>query len=460
MKQRTSQPSEAGTAEASEPAVPPPAPEDGRSAELREQLAAELKARVGTVIDEVVKGDSASAQAAFEHVLGRVRELFARKKGMEGSKNATRDLLSETMYGRLRSTFATTFKTEAADPAKAAETVVSTLVASSAFADVAVAVDKIFIEAQGPKEFSFAGLTDFISVEEVLQLLGSGKHTGCLSLENPENRLDVYLHSGRVAFLDPHRLVRRVLPTKDPLSYREITKAQLAAAERAHAEKGIPLVMALEKQGVFRSGELREACRVLACEVLYEFLQEEVPAMFSYRRLVELPPFAVSLDMRLGVTPILLEGSKRMDDLASMRKVFPDPDEPLRPVPDIYSRIGSLNLGVIEIKLLSLINGSVSPRRLVPVLGLPLFDIYQILVRFAREGIINPPNGYAALLDINMNVEDSMAIAFAALDANDDKAAVGRALDRVLGVEEFTFDSLKASHRKQPDQDGEPPPAN
>ena len=54
--------------------------------------------------------------------------------------------------------------------------------------------------------------TDFLSGEEVLQMLAAGKHLGCLSLEKGDNRLDIYLQEGRIYFLDPHHIVRRVVP--------------------------------------------------------------------------------------------------------------------------------------------------------------------------------------------------------------------------------------------------------
>jgi len=133
------------------------------------------------------------------------------------------------------------------------------------------------------------------------------------------------------------------------------------------------------------------------------------------------------------VTPLLLEASKRLDDWKNMLRAFPEPDAPVVPAPDMLAVIGSLNLGVLEIKLLTQINGKASPRDLVKSMGLPLHDIYLQLVRFAREGAVQSAQPPGAVEDLYMSVEESMQTAFACLDANDDAHAMSGALDKVFG---------------------------
>src|SRR5262245_45908516 len=91
----------------------------------------------------------------------------------------------------------------------------------------------------------------------------------------------------------------------------------------------------------------------------------------------------------------------------------------------MFARMGDVALDVLEIKLLSQINGEITPKGLVPVLGLPLFDVCQMLVRLAREGIISCPGGNEQFDRQRLSVAESMQEAFAALDANDDEQAPG-----------------------------------
>lgn len=397
-----------------------------------EAIGADLKARIGNLVDAIVQADEERYEADFVHFLTRARDLIERKLAMEGTKTDTRDLIGELLFSRLRRGMRQFLQTEdARSEIQAAEWVMGSLLSIATLTEFAQAFDQALFQRGSAREFSFAGRTDFISVEEVLQMLSSGKHVGNLSLEKADNRLDIYLQGGRIVFLDPHHMIRRVLPSSDPMRYREIAQAEVDAAEREHTAKGTPVLLQLSNQ--FRAEERRELLRVFGKEVLFDFMSEVRPYAFFYRKLEALPQFAVEHDLRIGVTSALLEGSKRVDDWRQMLQVFPNPDQPIEPKSDMFARMGQLALGPLEIKLLTQINGEVTPRALVAQLGLPLHDVYQMLMRLAREGVLSAPGGNVALASCSLSVEESMAEAFAALDANDDTAQKLSALDKVLG---------------------------
>lgn len=268
-------------------------------------------------------------------------------------------------------------------------------------------------------------------------MLSAGKHLGCLSLEKADNRLDIYLKDGRIVFLDPHRIVRRVLPG-DAMRHRELSEALVHEAEAARARDGVPALVALVAQGAFKPEETRDQLRAFGKEALFEYMREERPYAFAYRRLDALPPFAETHDVRLGVTSALLEGSKQTDDWKRLREAFPDLDAPIEPCADMFARMANTPMSVLEIKLLSLIQGDTTPRTLVGQLGLPIFDICQLLARLAKLGIVTPGGGDRALLGLDdepapVGAKASVQAAMQALDANDDRALRRTALDRALG---------------------------
>lgn len=397
-------------------------------------LGADLKATICDLVDALVQKDEERYEAEFVHLLARVRELVERKLRMEGTKTDTRDFVGELLFTRLRRGMHLFLRSEdEVTSLRAAEWVMGVLFAVTTLSEFAKAFDQALIRSNdGAKDFNFAGRTDFISVEEVMQMLAAGKHLGCLSLEKADNRLDIYLCSGRVWFLDPHHMIRRVLPG-DSMHHREIPEAAISQAEATRAKVGTPVLLALHEQGMFRRDELREVMRLFGKEVLFDFMREQEPYAFYYRKLDALPAYAEAHDLRLGVTSILLEGSKLLDDWRQMLQVFPNPDAPIEPKADMFARMGDVALGVLEIKLLSAINGDTSPRGLVSVLGLPLHDVYQLLIKLSHEGILAAPGGEAALSGVALSVEESMQEAFAALDANDDAEQRRSAIDRVLG---------------------------
>jgi hypothetical protein len=398
-------------------------------------LSTELQERLCTVVDELVRGEREAAERDFAEMCAKADELFRRKVSFEATRNDTRDMLAEILFSRLRRGFRELLeRPEAKDEIKAAEWVMGALFSTVAINDFSTALDKAMHRGASPREYSFAGLADFISLEEVLQLLGGGNHRGCLSLEKHDNRLDIYLNCGHIAYYDPHHLTRRILPVNNNMSYREISPELLEDVEERHAKEGVPIFIGLKDKGFLKANELRDVIRMLGAEILYEFLREQDLVAFFYKRMDRLPSFATEMDLRMSVTPLLLEGSRRQDDWKKMMKVFPDPDEAVQPGKDMYARISSLNLGVHEIKMLAHINGESSPRNLATLMGMPLIDVYQTLVRFATEGVVvPPPEGIAELPEVNMSVEESMEVAFQALDANDDGRSLTLALDKVLG---------------------------
>ncbi|HLU40202.1 MAG TPA: DUF4388 domain-containing protein [Planctomycetota bacterium] len=403
------------------------------------QIVQDLKARLVHLLDAVVAQRKDVAADDYEALVARLRDVFRQRRSASVA-SAVRDQLAEALFPKLRDAFRELFEqTSFGDPVKAAENLLGTLVAADVCADFAAAVERVAEDnpgGGGRDAFSFAGLTDFISLEEVLQLLGAGKHTGCLFLENHTNRIEVYFNGGRIAFLNPRELLRRVFPTRDAMGCREIPERHLIAASKALEKNGTPIALTLHQNGFFRDSELREACKLLGSEVLYEFLGEPEPATFSYRRMPELPEFAVKHDLRIAITPFLLESSKRIDDMAGLRKVFPDPDQPVRMQADAFVRLGELNLNPMEIKMLAQLNEGISPRQLAARVGIPMFDAYQALVRFAREGVVLPPGGVGVLVGLAVTTEESLQSAFAALDANDDAREVTNALDKAFGVDE------------------------
>ncbi len=409
-------------------------------------LGEDLKARIGDLVDALVAKDEERYESEFVHLLDRVRELVDRKRRMDGTKTDTRDFLGELLFTRLRRGMHLFLKSEEHVVAqRAAEWVMGVLFAVTTLSEFAKAFDQALIRAgSGSHDFNFAGRTDFISVEEVLQMLSSGKHIGCLSLEKGDNRLDIYLRDGRIFFLDAHQMIRRVLPG-DSMRHREVPEAAVTEAQGLHAKQGVPILLTLHEKGHIRADELREVLRMFGKEVLFEFMRESEPFVFFYKKLDVLPAFAESNDLRLGVTSLLLEGSKQLDDWKQMLQVYPNPDMPIEPKSDMFARMGDVALSVLEIKLLSQINGDTTPRGLVAVIGLPLYEIYQILLKLSREGILAAPGGAAALSGITLSIEESMQEAFAALDANDDAEQRRSAIDRVLGGDEEEADGGAAS---------------
>jgi len=402
--------------------------------------ATELKVRIGAFVDALVHHDDAAYEEQFVHLLTCTRALVDRKLRMDGRKSDTRDVLGELMFTRLRQAMLQFVGADDARQAtKAAAWAMGALCAVGTLQEFAKAFDESLLRASADaRDFNFAGRTDFICVEEVLQMLAAGKHLGCLSLEKADNRLDIFLKDGRIVLLDPHHVVRRVLPG-DSMRHRELSEAMVHEAETRRVRDGVPALIALVELGACKPEESRELLRAFGKEMLFEFMREETPFLFSYRRLDALPANVEAHDIRVNVTAALLEGSKLNDDWKRLQQAFPDLDAPIEPCADMFARLANTPLSVLEIKLLSLVQGDTSPRAMVSRLGLPIFDVCEVLARLARLGIVTAAVGPRALLGVGddpapTDVKESVRAAMQALDANDDQAQRRSAIDRVFGA--------------------------
>jgi len=369
-----------------------------------------LKLHSCQLIDSLVHKDLDRSESEFASLAARVQELVERKRAMEGSKADTRDLIAELTFSRLRRAMHLFQQSEdEIEEQRAAEWVMGALLSMTTLSEIAQTFDRVLLQStHSNQDFNFASRTDFLSLEEVLQMLGAGKHTGCMSLEKADNRLDIYLCEGRVASLDPHHMIRRLIPAADVLHQREIPAADLAEAEELRSANGRSVLLHLMDRGHFPHDEPREVLHKFGREVLLDFMIASEPFVFFFRRLQDLPESAVEHDMRIGVTSLLLEASKGLDDWHQMQRLFPDPDAPIEPCADMFARMGDTALDVLQLKLLSQINGEVSARGLVPVLGVPLFDVYELLVQLADKVIIAASGGEVAATGLQLSVEESM----------------------------------------------------
>lgn len=262
-----------------------------------------------------------------------------------------------------------------------------------------------------PRNCSFSGRTDFISIEDVLQMLAAGKHSGCLTIETQQDRVDVWLSDGRIAFLDPYRIERRQLPSSDPADQRQLPAAELEAARAQRATHGMPLLLHLHANKQLRCEELVEMLALCGKDALFAMMRETGSRNFSFHSLA-LPAHAEQFDLCLGVTSALLEGSRLADDWNQVRKVFPDATSPVRALRGPETLAGEDSVGPLTIRVAMELDGLKGPADIAAAVGLPLFETCIELVRLARKCVVEPPGGADALaaVEADLDVPDQPAL--------------------------------------------------
>lgn len=286
------------------------------------------------------------------------------------------------------------------------------------------------------RDFSFAGNSDFIPINEVIQLLGGGKHRGVLVLEKEDLELDIYFENSLITFISPHQLGRRILPAREGMPYKEVPATVATLADRNFGIETKPLAITLAEEGIIRKDDIKRVCRYLGTDTLFSFMREGTPLKYRYYRLGDLPEFALEHGMFMPCTPLLLEINKKIDDWLSMQKIFPYPDAVLEPAADLFQTLGSMNLDVVDLKVLTQLQEGLSANQLAAAVGMPLHEVYELLMRFARDGLLRPQCDASEFAEYLLTVEEDEQAGGTAAEAAaevSEHADLGSALDSILG---------------------------
>jgi hypothetical protein len=164
---------------------------------------------------------------------------------------------------------------------------------------------------------------------DVLQWVAAGHKTGTLHVERRSIKKRIILRDGHIYSSwsnDPRESLGQFL-----IRFRLVSEEQLFRALTAQEEKGRPIGSILVGEGLLQEEDLKSALKAKAEETIFdlflwpagrfEFHEGEFPA-----------DILITLDT--PVTPVILEGIRRVDEWQRIRAVFPSMETTFRAVPD------------------------------------------------------------------------------------------------------------------------------
>ena len=216
-------------------------------------------------------------------------------------------------------------------------------------------------------------LRDF-SVPEILQLLGSQKKTGCLTMEWNTERAVVFMLEGRI------------VSTRNPgISGEDRLLAFLRKVHRLSEEQFLGLV-AIQKESKRDAEELLQTGGYLNAEELASFLERLI--LDDLMKLVRWENGSYRFDpntrwphaplLKLGLEAALMEASRRVDEHKRYVSVFKDPYHlvGVRDLPDPAE-----TLSEAERDLFGIIDGRHTVEEIVRMAPLGEYETYETLHR-------------------------------------------------------------------------------
>ena len=158
-----------------------------------------------------------------------------------------------------------------------------------------------------------------MALPDVLQWIASGRKTGTLHVERRSVQKRIILRDGNIFSSwsnDPRESLGQFL-----IRLRLVTEEQLFRALLAQEEKGRLLGSILVGDGVLAEDDLKRALKAKAEETVYDlFLWPS--GQFEFRE-GEFPE-NILITFESLVTPVILEGIRRVDEWQRIRAVFPN----------------------------------------------------------------------------------------------------------------------------------------
>ncbi len=172
---------------------------------------------------------------------------------------------------------------------------------------------------------SLTGNLRTMSLPDILQWISMGQKTGTLHVERRSVQKRIVVREGMIFSSwsnDPRESLGQFL-----IRERMVTEEQLFKALLTQEEKGRLLGSILTSEGVLDEEDLRLALHAKATETIYDlFLWPEGQFVFKEGEF----PHDVLISFEMPVTPVIMEGIRRVDEWARIRDVFPTMETTLK----------------------------------------------------------------------------------------------------------------------------------
>jgi hypothetical protein len=165
---------------------------------------------------------------------------------------------------------------------------------------------------------SLTGDLKTMSLPDILQWIALGQKTGTLQVERRSIRKRIIVRDGLIFSSwsnDPRESLGQFL-----IRLRLVTEEELFKALLAQEEKGRLIGSILVSDGIITEEDLRQALKAKAEETIYDlFLWPSGGFAFKEGEF----PHDVLISFETPVTPVIMEGIRRVDEWQRIRTVFP-----------------------------------------------------------------------------------------------------------------------------------------
>ena len=223
------------------------------------------------------------------------------------------------------------------------------------------------------------------SLPEVLQFLSMGKMTGVLTIQRAQYNISLIIKQGKIvnsSTLDRPRKLGQMLVHRGVIKRSDLEEV-LSLQKAIDSDKLVGQIL-IERELISKE-TLREAIKLQLEEEIWDLFNWD-EGHFKFEHLDESD--VMNILVELEIEPLLIEGTRRLDEWDKIVKNIQDDDTVLTVIPLSEDFEQEVALSDNEWLVLSLINGFFNVGSLVSRGGLGKFETYRILNTFLAAGLV------------------------------------------------------------------------
>ena len=226
------------------------------------------------------------------------------------------------------------------------------------------------------------GTLDDFTLPDIFRLLSMAKRTGALDVARSAGTGRVFFRDGDVYFAESS-LTREPLGQK-LIRARAVTEGQLMRALDEHAANGGRVGEILVAAGALTLEQLEAAVKEQIEDSVFDLLRWEL-GEFQWEPGDEVE---VEVPITVSVENLIMEASRRLDELAVIKRKIPSAEAVLRMAPKPPEGAVEINITPEEWRILVLVDGSRDVAAIAEAVSLDEFGAMRVLYGLVAAGLI------------------------------------------------------------------------
>lgn len=234
---------------------------------------------------------------------------------------------------------------------------------------------------------SLNGNLNTLSFPDLLQLISSSKKTGVLTLIRQAQKKEIYFREGNVVYAassnSEEELIGNLL-----VRLGKLTQAELDEVIKLHRATGKMIGATVVEMGLLKKEELVACLKLQIEEIVYNlFSWKEGDFIF----LDDKEPAEGLITTNLNTMNVIMEGTRKIDEMVEMQKLLPRDDLVLEGNPN--PKVGtssSVSLTLDEFKVLLMVDGQKTYPDILEESPLGEYSTSRALLKLMDQGMVTP----------------------------------------------------------------------